>query len=325
MLCPHITVRAALLLCFSLLATPAALTAQSDVCTTRIFPVKVMTESGRIVWGLTTDNFALSGKHQHIKPTLVTPDATIGRLLLVLDASGSMMNSRDSWEFYIRRAAALVQSLPSDMPVGFVAFGKTVEAQFPISTDRDALMTELENLSNRHNKLPGQAGTALWDSLKNSLQLFGAIRVGDMIYVISDGVDNASQTSVSQFVRAAAPSRMFAMIPAVGVAGGPTSEERAGPNELMRAVLFMGGTSVILRDPGSLFVPRDKIERELLKSHDLPETLANQTLQILFTYLVEFQIPPSNTKNPHWNLEVTGIGEKNPMVLYSEEGSFCAQ
>jgi hypothetical protein len=323
MRCPYIMVRAALLLCFSLLATPAALTAQSDVCTTRVFPVKVMTESGRIVWGLTTDNFELSGKHQHIKPTLVTPDATIGRLLLVLDASGSMVNSRDSWEFYIRRAAALVQSLPSNMPVGFVAFGKTVEAQFPISTDRDALMTELENLSNRHNKLPGQAGTALWDSLRNSLQLFGRIRVGDTIYVISDGVDNTSQTSVSQFVRAALPARMFAMIPAGSVSGGPTSEERAGPNQLMRAVRFLGGTSVILRDTGTLFDRRDKIEREMLKSHDLPESLTNQTLQILFTYLVEFQLPNSGAKISDWKLELKGTAEKNPMILYSDEGSVC--
>jgi hypothetical protein len=322
---PHLVVRAALVLCFSLLATPAVLTAQSDTCTMRVFPVKVMTESGKIIWGLTTDNFALSGKHQHGKPTLVTPDATTGRLILVLDASGSMMDSRDSWEFYIRRAAALVQSLPSDMPVGLVAFGKTVEAQLPISTDRDALMTELENLSNQFGKLPGRAGTALWDSLRNSLQLFGRIRVGDTIYVISDGVDNTSQTSVSQFVRAAGPARMFAMIPAGSVAGGPTSEERAGPNQLVRAVQFMGGTSVILQGSSAFSLRREKTERELLKSHVLPETLTNQTLQILFTYLVEFQIPPSNTKNPHWNLEVTGIGEKNPMVLYSEEGSFCAQ
>jgi hypothetical protein len=116
---------------------------------------------------------------------------------------------------------------------------------------------------------------------------------------------------------------MFAMIP--GRPTGPTVEERAGPTQFMKAVQLMGGTSVLLQGPRAFGPSEGQIERELLKSHGLPETLANQTLQILFTYLIEFQLPNSNTKSPHWNLEVTGIGEKNPMVLRSEEGSFCAR
>jgi hypothetical protein len=302
---------------------PPVLSAPIETCERRVVPVSVLSSQGRVIWGLTADNFQILTKHGAARPLAVTPDASARRVLIAIDASGSMFANRYSGEFYFRRAAALVQALPADTPVGLVTFAKTIETTVPITTDRDRVMAALEELSQRYEKKPSKGNTALWDSLRSSLQMFGTVRQSDVIYVISDGGDNASKTTAAEFTRAASPVRMFAMIPEQETQ--PVIELQAARPEFERAVQRLGGTSVVLRSPAGLAVSQERVDQELLKSRELPEMLANQTMQIEFYYLVEYEAANAGAKDGRLDLKVTGIGEKNPMIVYSERQSVCVE
>jgi hypothetical protein len=81
----------------------------------------------------------------------------------------------------------------------------------------------------------------------------------------------------------------------------------------------------VLRSPAGLAVSQERVDQELLKSRELPEMLANQTMQVEFYYLVEYEAANAGAKDGRLDLKVTGIGEKNPMIVYSERQSVCVE
>jgi len=82
--------------------TAGQLFAQSDPCLRRTIAVNVLTDQGKVVSDLATDNFKVSFDHKPAQVLSVTFDVLPRRVMIVLDASGSMIAEQSDWDFDLR-------------------------------------------------------------------------------------------------------------------------------------------------------------------------------------------------------------------------------
>lgn len=172
--------------------------AQADSCVNRSIPVNVVNDQSKLVTGLTEKNFTGSMHRQPVKILSVTQDDSPRRVIIVLDASGSMISERSEWHQYLTVAHNLIAAMPSGTPAGLVVFSSKVDKNIPLSESRDDLQDELNTLQEGPNALPkGERLTALWDAIGRAGAELVSHLEGDAIYVITDGEDNASRLKVN--------------------------------------------------------------------------------------------------------------------------------
>src|ERR1700728_4423285 len=92
--------------------------AQTDPCARRSVPVNVVDDRGQPVAGLTENNFTGSVRHQPVKIVSVRPDGKARRVLIVLDASGSMIDEKPIWHLYLAVGHNLIAPIPEGTLVG---------------------------------------------------------------------------------------------------------------------------------------------------------------------------------------------------------------
>ncbi|MDP9267850.1 MAG: VWA domain-containing protein [Acidobacteriota bacterium] len=118
------------------------------------------------------------------------------RIVVVLDESSSMQGR---WRVALGIVFELLKTLPPNSTVGLVG----VNDQAPEMIESpDAI---LRYLKNRAKRGPG-GWTRLWDDIHMALLFFPQPRSSDVIFVVSDGVDNASKLTYQRLreeVRAA--------------------------------------------------------------------------------------------------------------------------
>src|SRR6202050_5851279 len=92
----------------AMLFVTGSLLAQTDPCLRRIVPINVMDDRGQLVTGLTENNFMGSIHHQPVRIVSLRPDGTARRVVIVLDASGSMTDGKRIWHLYFGAGASRV-------------------------------------------------------------------------------------------------------------------------------------------------------------------------------------------------------------------------
>ncbi len=125
-----------------LLLAAAPLAAQTDACLHRTVAVSVFDDRGEIVTGLTAENFQASLRHERVKILSVRPGDS-PRVVIVLDASGSMLSRSEVWDFSIDAATQLSRSLPTGALLGMVVFSTQVGKTVPLSADRQTILAAL--------------------------------------------------------------------------------------------------------------------------------------------------------------------------------------
>src|SRR5579863_6774902 len=150
--------------------------------------------------------------------------------------------------------------------------------------------------------------------------MFGAPRLGDSIYLISDGGDSGGNTQATAVggVLAGSGVRLFAFILEHTVTiRSRTPEELAGPAAFPRAVGLTGGSAFFVPAPD----PADSYRIDLVDKSGKPTQIAmgiqRQVQQILGFYRVEIGLPQSveKPKNLKLNFAASDKFQRNRFEL----------
>jgi hypothetical protein len=293
----------ALLLAFS---GPAR--AQQNECRQRFVAVHVATRDGAPSPKLTATHFQAMAADKPIRVIAVSDEHKPHRVIVLLDASGSVRGGTTAgWDATVEVAAQLLAALPP-MEVGLALFAEEVETVLAPTTARERLLEEVEHLRTGPREAPGgrRQRTALWDSLLDSVKMFGPLEPGDVVYVITDGVDNFSETRPAVVTETflAAGIRLFAF--AIANQGFAY-----GTGELERIVEDTGGVVAAgsATDWRAFRAARD--------SSPIGSALYAQHRLIAGFHRLELELPETLVRPQPWRLTLTGLDENqmNNVVL----------
>ncbi len=298
--------------------------AQADSCVNRSIPVNVVNDQGQLVTGLTERNFTGSMHHQPVKILSVTPDDLPRRVVIVLDASGSMTGERSTWHLYLAVAHNLVTPMSSETLAGLIVFGSKIDKNIPLTSNKKQLEDELTILEPGTNALPkGLRETALWDALGVAASEFGSPQDGDAIYTITDGADNWSKTSTNSLTEDLL-NKLIRLFPfSINMDRGPVVEEATGLLGLMDISNATGGFAVDLPRSATGMIPA-LVNRsgEITPQGGM---LMTQFRQIFSFQRMQIELPKALEKTQEWNLKVTGTKAKDLTVVYPHKLAGCAK
>jgi VWFA-related protein len=240
-------------ICPSLGAAPQErplFTAESELVVLR---VTVKDRQGRYIAGLSKDAFSVleDGRPQAI-PFFTNEDAPVTVGLLV-DNSGSMQSNRD---LVLAAATAFVEhSNPRD-EVFALTFNDTVQRalppDMPFTSDAAVLREALAHA------ISARGRTALYDAINAGQEyLAGGRYEHKVLVVVSDGGDNASDTTFEQVLNQTQTSNV--VIHAVALVD--PVEADANPKRLKQLAQASGGVAFLPRDPRQV---ADALERVAL-------------------------------------------------------------
>lgn len=204
------------------------------------------------------------------------------RILVVLDQSESM---KDRWHLAVAIVVELLRTVPPNSTIGLVSVSDTPGE---IITKRDTIARYLAN-SLKPRQGPG-GSTRLWDDMHVALVAFGQPRVGDLIFVVSDGVDTASKLTFKQLadeIRAAHVRVAGALLlPPFGV----TTDETESAGQLADLIRETGGYNLT----GPPFTRTDdSVDAARVQARTMAESLPGFFGTFYDFYLVDLGAEPA--------------------------------
>jgi Mg-chelatase subunit ChlD len=190
---------------------------------------------------------------------LSQPPASI---VLVWDASGSMMGSTDDLEHAVNR---FLDGLQPGERVNLIRFlGEEVEVLLPgFSDNRDELRAAIDG------KFIASGGTPLYDALDKAMELLSGISGNRAIILLSDGLDSTSKyTDLGQFWKMLAKGAP-AQIHVIGLGEGMRIYSRefgtTGERQLKHIAAATGGQVLLTDDSAELERLYEEIAQDLRK------------------------------------------------------------
>lgn len=299
----------------------APLCAQQDACMQRSISVNVLTIDGKMVTGLDAANFQASYRHKPVRIVSATMDTQPRRIVVIIDASGSMLGPTADWNLALNVADELLAHIPRENSIALVVFSSQIERTIELTTDRKKLIDELAVLRSARKVMQKDKNrrTALWDAIHESVTLFGSPREDDVIYVISDGEDNSSHIRREELGRFLLSSgvRLFALELADPefVSDGLTG----AVSDFQDLVRDTGGFGVLLERKTEPTYPSYALADSRGKPTRLALELRLQFRQIVAVYRLGVELPESVDKPREWELKVTSLGKfkaRNLRVFY---------
>jgi hypothetical protein len=293
-----------------------ALHAQQYSCLIRSIPVNVLTPDGNFLDGLSPQSFWGKMRGGQVEIQSASRDSGPRRIVMVLDASGSMDHERN---FEVHMVKTFL-NVDHDSSIALIIFSGGVDDTVDFSHGRTGIPSELARFKNPP-KGQGVRKTALRDAIGAALNLLHPAQFGDAIYLISDGEENASKLNDSQteneLIRAGV--RLFALVPMDAPGGSADELRRMRPDWVLRIVAATGGDSLFFN-----------LSDFLLGLHpEHPEakpatTMGQQLMQyatrgfaheIATPYRLTLKLPEPLSKPRDWDLSVLDSKGKPNEVL----------
>ncbi len=276
--------------------------AQQDSCHQRVIPASVFSKDGAAVPPLSNANFEATYKRKPVRVRVVSPEQTPFRIVILLDTSGSM---RETQGGTLDTAEYLLSRMPPNADVGLAFFAKDLVRVALPTSDRETLEYQLKGLRAHPTSYRGK--TALWDALGNSVGMFSHPQLGDVVFLITDGVDTQSEARPENVIQllAAAGIRLFA----VQVAGldlknfGMTREHMS---------LFQGEISQVAEATGGYVIKSVSPDRV---------SLDKKFSAIVSFYRIELDLPEAVDKPREWKLNLVGFAKSqrdNLVLTYTQ-------
>jgi len=329
-------------LALALLAA-APVRAQDNACRRQSLMASVIDAQGTPVPGLSRANFSARFRGKPVNITFAELDTHTRRIVILLDASGSMLAER--WKPALDAVEDVLTKVPARIPIALSVFSDKAESKISFSQGRAAIAAELVVLRGGRKALPkGKRQTALWDSVLDALEMFGTPHLGDIIYAITDGEDKESRHG-SRFVEQTlsySGIRLFAFLDLVRPQGdvGIRLMDKPGPytsqiGDLREAVqttsgflVHYGGDRPAIdprTDPDVLFAQQEatmKAERHLFPR----EALDALYRQMEVFYRLDVELPEAVDKPRDWDLKLEGSGESKKVwnLVYPRKLMPCA-
>lgn len=215
----------------------------------------VRDSDGRLVRGLTRDDFVILETSEPQPITQFTAERVPVSLALVLDVSDSMRGTRIDEARY-----ALLQFVnhllkPED-ETALVLFNHEPRVPAVWTTDREPLRAAL-------GEARPSGGTSIYDALRRALGLFSTrAHPRGAIVLVSDGADTASDTTVIQLKQALGNNDVFLYCIAIDTPG--LSPERSiNPRVFVELAAQTGGYAEIIRSTADVAPATERIADEL--------------------------------------------------------------
>ena len=293
--------------------------AQKGACLRRVVAASAVGTHGAIFSDLTAANFEASIHHKPVRIVSVMRDESPRRVIVALDASGSM---HDNWKGNIALARGLLESLRPDDQMGIVTFSDHILDTVPLTRERGPLSVEFAKLGESPEASP-KGLTALWDSLSSISVQFGSGQFGDSIFMLSDGQDNRSHVSESKVESMLIDKgiRVFGLALPPDNWGReirePRPEGQPGTPEINT-----GGFGVFFSSPprvdASLPIAADASGRQTVMA-----TARFQLHMIQTVERVEIELPEQIEKPEQWTLSVHGVSDPRLRVVYPRTLAVC--
>jgi hypothetical protein len=179
-------------LAYFLLAVSAQ--AQDDSCLRRTIPISVIEKTGSPATGLVAGDLRGVFRRKPVHILSATQDIRPRRIIILLDASGSMMTENQAkWQLALLAATKLVTGAPETEKISLVMFTDQIEGTPDLGERRDSILRRLQEVASGRKAFPkGIRRTAVWDAVLAGALALGPSAFGDAIYLITDGGDNAS-------------------------------------------------------------------------------------------------------------------------------------
>ncbi|MDA2912884.1 hypothetical protein MYX77_02795 [Acidobacteriia bacterium AH_259_A11_L15] len=282
---------------------------QTPVPERRVFAVSVFDSSGKPLEGLRAADFRGEYRGQQVKILSVEPNAEPRRIALLLDTSRSM---EPGWFVAGAVAEDLVRSLSPDHEIAFYVLRPTNRSQPKenLNIHKDFTRDFRNLLLVLHEVTSDEPGdpTAVYDGIIALAHRMAPARLGDAIYLISDGVDVRSRSSARdlEIALASLGLRVFSVkVPGHPVHHPPGASMRFG-RALRRLAKATGGMAV-------------KAHSSLGETMEVTEEFRMLYDAITHVYRLEVELPRRVDKPRKWELKVVdanGKELKDVQVLY---------
>jgi Ca-activated chloride channel family protein len=197
-----------------------------------VFNVNVSNAKGRLVAGLSKDNFRIieDGREEQIR--FVQPEETPATIGLVIDNSGSMREKRADVS---TAAIEFVESINPQDEIFIVNFNETVSMGLP---DSVPFSHDLEQLRSALLGIRAAGKTALYDAIVAGLvHLQQGTHQRKALVVLSDGGDNVSEHTLKDTLAAAQQSN--AALYTIGIYD--SGDKDKNPKALRKIAQLTGG------------------------------------------------------------------------------------
>jgi hypothetical protein len=307
----------------------AYLPAQDSGCTTRAVPVGVVDREWNFVQGLSTASFRGKLHGRDVEVLSASVDTSPRHIVLLLDASGSMMEPNQEWKIAKSLSEDLIRFAPPRASIAQMAFTDNVLDTVSFDQDRLALLKRLAVLLKVCEQPRKTRKTALYDTILSARGALGVLGFGDVIYAVTDAGDNKSQTQPKRVEEdlLKAGVRLFSVV----VDHGP-GMRGASPEEIERRNRFPSmveatGGNVLTLPYGATTRPDPHIKGKTrgeaveLAVHRLYEQMGK-------FYRLDLRLPETVDKPTEWKLEVideNGKPDRQVEVHYPHRLMPCAK
>jgi hypothetical protein len=279
---------------------------QTDKCLDRTLPLSIISWDGSPLPGLGPQALEASITDIKVKVNSLLLDQEPRRILLLMDISASFLDKSDP---AIGLGLDLVDHIPPPSEIGLASFAGSFTLLAAPAADRTEIRSKIQSVFPPiypKRKAPrSEWGTALWDAVRDSADLLGSSRIGDVIFVITNGSDNSSKGDSTQATRAllAKGIRLFAIeIPDSSFIRARESGREGDQVERMRAVTDETGGFAI-----TPFLGTSDISIKRGMSSQLRNSLNLQYHLILNFYRIDVTLSQPLRKQLKWKLSLTGV------------------
>ena len=298
---------------------------QTDPCTRRTLPLTVVDAAGRPITNLTAADFAAKFQGKPVQILGVTKDTHPLRVVILLDASGSMLDTDGKWRIALEVVGDAVAHLPADTRIALVIFDEKIVETLDFGSGRRALAQRIIDLAPGTKAIQSKSRrTALWDSLLRALPVFNAHQPSDVVYLITDGGDNVSERRPHHVELAflGAGVRLFAFLLIGRDALGYPMEE-AGVSTLEGLTETTGGTYTLFSGAGVTGFHLSEEQRKAIAYN----------VQALYAQMKEFSwldlgLPQGIDKTREWSLKFnrpSSMPFKDLRLFYPHKLIPCSQ
>lgn len=315
---------------FLLAAGVQAARAQELPCVNRKLPVSFRDAQNLPIQNVSVDDLQAKVRGKPVKILSITPDSRPHRLVLIMDASGSMGASTTEsppWNLEVSLARHFFEANRQKSQMALVIFNEQVNDVVEFSAGNAAVGDKLQQIGTReYLKTRIKGRTALHDAIFRGIQLLDHPSSADAIYVLSDGGDNVSHHSRKELdsrLRVASV-RLFAVL-VLKEAGhrNLTPEEANGPRDLAEIAQKAGGEILTAAAWHGTSVALSANAEAKAKSEEVLTRLYQTILQ---DNLLEIDLPFPISKDELWELKFSNAARqqwKNAQITYPDTLISC--
>jgi hypothetical protein len=300
---------------------------EANKCPRDWISANVLTREGGIVRGLDAPDFLGAFQHKPVKILSATWDEQPRRVVILLDVSESAISTKRFWELELRAVGQLVAGAPPTTQIGLATFSDSIERTVRFGPDNHRVLNALGELrTSPKTFVKGVREKALWSAIQESLNRFCGLRGGDVLYVISDGKDNASHITTKESEKAlvGAGIRLFAFR-LVTEEELRMEREADEPQPLQALVDSTGGSSVTQVWDLVPYGSPEELKERLRMANQLPLRLAAQCRLMTSYYKLQVEFPEPMDEPQKWELKVVSPKQfKDSVLLYPELAGRCS-